>query len=70
MQVNNTLYKLDPNAISRCSRYLAGLCQAPGPDNKSQESSDENPISLINVEEAEFEVFVALAYGRCSLLCA
>ncbi|KAJ6458267.1 hypothetical protein C8R45DRAFT_1110177 [Mycena sanguinolenta] len=63
-RVNNVLYKLDPNAISRCSRFLAGLCKAPGPKETTQVSSDENPICLVNVEEGEFEIFCALAYGR------
>ena len=64
MQVQDTLYRLDPNALSRSSDYLEGLLRAPGPDNKKQTSSEEAPIVLINVEKAEFEIFVALAYGR------
>ncbi|KAJ6497290.1 hypothetical protein C8R45DRAFT_1128887 [Mycena sanguinolenta] len=63
-QVNDTLYRLDPNALSRNSDYLEGLLRAPGPDNKKQMSSEEHPIVLINAENAEFEIFVALAYGR------
>ncbi|KAJ6462902.1 hypothetical protein C8R45DRAFT_1107971 [Mycena sanguinolenta] len=62
--VQHTLYKLDPNAISRSSRYLRDLCRVPGPNLSKQKSSDEAPIVLINAEPAEFEIFVALAYGR------
>ncbi|KAJ6447562.1 hypothetical protein C8R45DRAFT_803350, partial [Mycena sanguinolenta] len=36
----------------------------------TQASSDENPICLINVEEGEFDIFCALAYGRYNFLCS
>ncbi|KAF7361486.1 hypothetical protein MSAN_01181900 [Mycena sanguinolenta] len=63
-RLNNTLYKLDPAAISRSSPYLEGLCKAPGPGGTPQESSEAEPISLIQVDNAEFEIFLSIAYGR------
>ena len=64
MQVNNMLYKLDPSAIFRSSKYLEDLCATPGPDNTLQESSAAAPICLIQVDNPEFEIFLSLAYGR------
>ncbi|KAJ7170520.1 hypothetical protein B0H12DRAFT_1246916 [Mycena haematopus] len=64
IQVNDTLYKLDPNAIFRSSAYLEDLCNTPGPDNTPQQSSETAPICLINVDKSEFEIFISVAYGR------
>ncbi|KAJ7682150.1 hypothetical protein DFH06DRAFT_1314371 [Mycena polygramma] len=61
--VNNTLYRLDPNALARSSGFLKDAFTAPGPDGAIQVSSDQNPIPLVQVKEPEFEAFILLAYG-------
>ncbi|KAJ7744721.1 hypothetical protein B0H14DRAFT_2637268 [Mycena olivaceomarginata] len=63
-RVNNTLYKLDPDALAPSSVYLENLLSTPGPKNTQQLMTDLSPILMLNVNEPEFEVFLALAYGR------
>ena len=51
--------------MARSSAFLKDLLQAPGPGNTAQLSSDATPIEIVAwVHEFEFEIFVALAYGR------
>jgi hypothetical protein len=63
--VNETLYFLDAKTLSRTSVMFQEMFHMPmGRGIDGLEGTDEKPIVIPEVEEAEFDLFVAQAYGQ------
>ena len=69
-QVQSTLYKLDSRTLAWSSRMFHEMFSMPQPsgitvdgNTGDVEGTEDKPIFVPNVNEPEFDIFVAQSYG-------